>query len=71
MVWAQALKEQIPEGDQRGKEAVIEAFALQSGQLAQSAVGQQQDKEAQELGRGEGSWERGSFEVVGVFLGWY
>lgn len=70
MVRVKALKEQIPEGDQRVKQAVVEALGLESRQLAQSAVRQQLDKEAQQLGRTEGGLGRGGkgFRVGSVFL---
>jgi len=71
VIRVKALKEQIPEGDQRVKEAVVEAFSLESRQLAQSAVRQQLDKEEQQLGRSEGSWGGGGFGLKGVFGGWY
>jgi hypothetical protein len=67
------LKEQIPEGDQRVKEAVVEAFGLECWQFAQGAVRQQLDKEAQQLGGREGRWGGGFFLAAGVFLDgiWY
>lgn len=54
VVRVQALKEQIPEGDQRVKQAVVEALGFEGRQLAQGAVRQELDKEAQQLGRREG-----------------
>jgi len=49
-----ALKEQIPEGDQRSKEPVVEGLGLECWEFAQRRAGQQLDKPAQELGVGEG-----------------
>src|SRR5467141_39859 len=73
VVRVEALKEQIPERDQRAKEAVVEALGLESRQLAQGAVRQQLDKEEQQLGRGEGGLGGRGFWVQGVFLEgmWY
>jgi hypothetical protein len=68
VVRVKALKEQIPEGDQRVKETVVEALGLESGQPAQSAVRQQLDKEGQQLGRGERRLGGSEFWVKGVFL---
>jgi hypothetical protein len=67
VVGVKALKEQIPEADQRRKEPVVELFILESGESVQSAVRQEPDKEAQELGRSKGRWRRGC-PFQGVFL---
>lgn len=66
MVRVQALKEQIPEADQGVKEAVVEVLALESGQFGQGLVGQELNKEEQEMGWGErrlclGFWNKGVF----------
>ena len=70
MVRVKALKEQIPESDQRTKEAIVEALIPESGQLAQGSVRQELHKEEQQLGWREGG--RG-FWLKGVFLDgiWY
>ena len=54
VVVVKALKEQIPKSDQGIKEAVVEPFGLESRQLEQRSVGQELDKEQQELSRSEG-----------------
>jgi hypothetical protein len=67
MLSIKPLKEQIPQSDQGSKEPLVEAFALQSRELAQGAVGQQLEEETKELSRGEGGWRR-RFGLQGVFL---
>ena len=59
VIRVEPLKEQIPEGDHRGKESVIKGELLESGQFEQSMAGKHLEKELQQLGRGEGSWSFG------------
>jgi hypothetical protein len=68
VVRVKALKEQIPEGDQRVKQAVVEAFGFERRQLAQRAVRQQLDKEEQQLGGSEGRRGGCGLWLTGVFL---
>jgi len=67
----QTLKEQIPEGDQRGKEAVVEGFVFKRRQLAQGAVGKQLEEDEQQLGRGKAGLSVAGPWLKGVFFGWY
>jgi hypothetical protein len=69
VVRVEALKEEIPEGDQRGKQAAVETLVLERRQFEQGAVRQQPDKEAQQLGRGEGGLAGRRVWAVGVFFG--
>ena len=52
------LKEQIPKGDQRGKQTLIKGERLQGRQLEQGAAGQKLDEAGEEAGwgQGEGFW---------------
>jgi hypothetical protein len=68
MVVVEPLKEQIPEGDQWGKEPFIEGELLEGRQLAQGAVGQQLEEKPQQLGRGEGGWRLRGWWFWGVFF---
>jgi len=67
MVVVQPLKEQIPEGDQWGKEPLIEGERLEGRQVEQGAVGQELEEKPQQVGRGEegpglsGFWFRSVF----------
>ena len=61
MVITKALKDQIPEGDQRSKGALIEGFIAQGQPGGQHGRGQQLVETAQELGGGEaGAQQLGS-----------
>lgn len=53
MVVVEPLKEQVPEGDERGKETLIEGELFEGGQVAQGAVGQELEEKPQQVGRGE------------------
>ena len=68
VVVVETLKEQIPEGDQRGKEAVVEGFVFKRRQLAQGALGKQLEEEAQQLGRGKAGLGVAGLWLKGVFL---
>jgi hypothetical protein len=68
VVAIKALKEQIPNGDQWVKEAIVEALRLESRQLAQGLEGQESDKEEQELGGSENRRWWCAFWVKDVFL---
>ena len=68
MVRIKALKEQIPEGDQRAKEAIVEVLISEGGQFAQGAVRQESDKEDQQLGRSKGRLGGWGFWLKSVFL---
>ena len=67
MVVVDPLKEQIPEGDQRGKQALIEGERFEGGELEQGAAGQELEKNAQQVIRGE-RWSLGGFGFLGVFF---
>ena len=69
VVGVQTLKEQIPEGDQRGKEAVVEGLVLQGGQLEQGGVGKELEEEGQQLGRGKAGVDLGGLWWRGVLGG--
>ena len=68
MVVMEPLKEQIPEGDQWGKEPFIEGELLEGRQLAEGAVGQQLEEKAQQLSRGEGGRRFRGWWFWGVFF---
>jgi hypothetical protein len=68
VVAIKALKEQIPNGDQWVKEAIVEALRFESRQLAQGLEGQESDKEEQELGGSENRRWWCAFWVKDVFL---
>jgi len=67
VVGVEALKEQIPERDQRAKEAVVEALGLESRQLAQGAVKAQVGQRRQQFGPGEGGLGEGGFGFRAFF----
>lgn len=54
MVGVKAFKDQIPEGDDGGEEPLVKGLGFEGRQAPEGAMGQQLDKAAQELGRGEG-----------------
>lgn len=62
------LKEQIPKGDQRGKQTLIKGELLQGRQLEQGAAGQKLDEAGEEAGRGQGEVFLSIFWFLGVFL---
>ena len=65
VISVEPLKEQIPEGDQRGEEALVEGQRLERGQPQEGAAREEQEKEAQELSRGEGEGRARGGGVVG------
>jgi len=69
VVSVETLKEQIPEGNQRAKEAVVEALGFESRQLAQGAVGQESEEPQQQLSRSEGGWGGGGLLAEECFFG--
>src|SRR5215467_167114 len=68
VVGVEALKDEIPEGDDGSKEPLIKGLGFEGWQAAEAATGQELDKEAQETGRGE-SRRRRSYFGAGRFLG--
>ena len=76
MIGSQALKNQIPESDQRGEQPVIEAALLEGSQLPDLTAGQQTAEGGAQLSGGglEGLAARPrSLDVFfsrGVFLAW-
>lgn len=71
MVVVEPLKEQIPEGDEGGKEPFIEGPMLKGRQLQQGAQGQELEEKAEQLGRGEAGRGCRRFLVCGRFFRWY
>src|SRR5437899_8086505 len=77
VVGIQALKEQIPKGDQGAKKALVEILGLEGGQLQPGGARQQLDKETQELGgseqgrSGSGSWRAAVFFGIVVVCIYY
>ena len=67
VIGVEPLKEQIPEGDQRGEQALVEGQRFERGQPQEGAAREEQEKKAQELSRGEGGWSGGAFGD-GVFF---
>ncbi|OLE96554.1 MAG: hypothetical protein AUG75_19050 [Cyanobacteria bacterium 13_1_20CM_4_61_6] len=68
VVRIEALKEQIPEGDQRREEPLVEALGLEGGESGQGAGGQQLEEEGQQLPRCEGGQTGLGLGFPGVFL---
>jgi hypothetical protein len=68
VVGIEALKEQIPEGDQRREEPLVEALGLEGGESGQGPGGQQLEEEGQQLPRGEGGQAGLGLGFPGVFL---
>ena len=53
MIVMEVLKEQIPDGDQRSEEPLVEVFGLQRGQLAELLQRKELEEKGQKLGRSE------------------
>ncbi len=72
VIVVEPLKEQIPEGDQRSEEALVEGQPLKRGQSPEGAAWQELEKKPQQLSRGESGGRAGAFGD-GVFFWslWY
>jgi hypothetical protein len=59
MVGVQTLKDEVPEGDQRGEKPFIEPCFFEGRQIAELAAREQADKKSQELRESEGGGGEG------------
>jgi hypothetical protein len=72
VIVVEPLKEQIPEGDERSEEALVEGQPLKRGQPQEGAARQELEKKPQQLRRGKGGGRAGALGD-GVFFSslWY